>query len=78
MSVVIERFEPSERQLLSPLGRTSPLVKLAIAVGWLIGLALTTQLLPPAFITIVVLIAGNALGGISGARLVTGVAPRGR
>lgn len=75
MSAVIERLEPTERQLASILGRTSPLVKLAIALVWLIGLALTTKLLPPAFITIVVLVAGNAIGGISGTKLVTGVAP---
>ena len=59
MSAIIERLEPTERQLTSVLGRTSPLVKLAIALVWLIGLALTTKLLPPAFITIVVLVVGN-------------------
>jgi energy-coupling factor transport system permease protein len=75
MSAIIERLEPTERQLASILGRTSPLVKLAIALVWLIGLALTTKLLPPAFITIVVLVAGNAIGGISGTKLITGVAP---
>lgn len=75
MSAVLERLEPSEQQLTSVLGRTSPLVKLAIALVWLVGLALTTKLLPPAFITIVVLVVGNWLGGIPGTKLITGVAP---
>ena len=75
MSTILARLEPSERQLTSVLGRTSPLVKLAIALVWLVGLAFTTKLLPPAFMTIVVLVAGGWLGGIPGAKLITGVAP---
>ena len=75
MSAIVDRLEPSERQLASVLGRTSPLVKLAIALLWLIGLALTLKLLPPVFITIVVLAAGAFLGGIPGAKLATGVGP---
>jgi energy-coupling factor transport system permease protein len=75
VTVVIERLEPSEAQLASVLGRTSPLVKLAIAIGWLVGLAFTLRLWPPAFMTIVVLLAGRALGGIPWTRLFAGVAP---
>ena len=75
MTAIVERLEPSDRQLASVLGRTSPLVKLAIALVWLIGLALTLKLLPPVFITIVVLAAGALLGGIPGVKLVTGVGP---
>ncbi len=75
VTAIIDRYEPSERQLASVLGRTSPLVKLAVALVWLVGLAFTLDLLPPVFITIVVLGAGHVLGGIPGARLATGVGP---
>ena len=75
MTAVIERLEPSEAQLSSVLGRTSPLVKLVIALVWLVGLAFTLRLWPPAFLTLVVLLAGVGLGGIPWARLFAGVAP---
>lgn len=75
MTAIVERLEPSERQLASVLGRTSPLVKLAIALVWLIGLAFTLKLLPPVFITLAVLAAGAFLGGIPGVKLATGVGP---
>ena len=75
MTAIIERLEPSEAQLVSVLGRTSPLVKLLIALVWLAGLAFTTRLLPPAFVTVVVVLAGRALGGIPWVRLFAGVAP---
>ena len=45
---MIERLERREAQLDSALGRTSPVVKLAIAIVWLVGLAFTLRLLPPA------------------------------
>ena len=75
MTALLERLEPSEVQLRSVLGRTSPLVKLAVALGWLVGLALTVRLLPPAFVTIAVLLAGRLLGGVPWAKLFAGVAP---
>jgi energy-coupling factor transport system permease protein len=75
VTAIIERLEPSEAQLVSVLGRTSPLVKLLIALVWLAGLAFTTRLLPPAFVTIVVVLAGRGLGGIPWVRLFSGVAP---
>ena len=75
MTAVIERLEPSEAQLSSVLGRTSPLVKLVIALVWLVGLAFTLRIWPPAFLTVVVLLAGVGLGGIPWARLFVGVAP---
>ena len=37
--VISHRFEVADAQLDSVLGRTSPIVKLAIALVWLIGLA---------------------------------------
>jgi energy-coupling factor transport system permease protein len=75
MTALLERLEPSEVQLRSVLGRTSPLVKLAVALGWLVGLALTVRLLPPAFVTIAVLLAGRLLGDVPWAKLFAGVAP---
>lgn len=75
MTAVLQRLEPSEVQLLSVLGRTSPLVKLLVALGWLVGLALTTRLWPPAVVTIAVLLAGRLLGDIPWTKLFTGVAP---
>jgi energy-coupling factor transport system permease protein len=75
MSAVVGRIEPSDRALASVLGRTSPLVKLVIALGWLIGLAFTLDVAPPVFLTLVVLAAGAWLGGIPPARLVAAIAP---
>ena len=66
MTALIGRLEPSDRQLASVLGRTSPLVKLAIALGWLVGLAFTLALWPPVFIVIAALVAGLVLGEIPG------------
>ena len=63
MSALLERLEPSEVQLASVLGRTSPLVKLAIALLWLLGLAFTTRLWPPVLLTVVALLAGRGLPG---------------
>ena len=37
----------SQAQLDSPLGRTSPVVKLAVAIGWLVALAFTLEPFPP-------------------------------
>jgi energy-coupling factor transport system permease protein len=62
--VIAERLEVADAQLDSVLGRTSPVVKLAIAVVWLIGLALTLHPFPPVLLAAVALTAGLALGGI--------------
>ena len=67
--------EPADRQLASPLGRASPLLKLGIAVGWLLGLALTLDPVPPAVIVGVTLGAGLVLGRIPPGRLAAGLAP---
>jgi energy-coupling factor transport system permease protein len=67
--------EPSDAQLASPLGRLSPLVKLAIAVGWLIGLAFTLDPLPPLLLAVAVLALGAVLGSIPPRRLALGLAP---
>lgn len=53
-----------ERSLASPLGRVSPLAKLAVAVAWLAGLALTVRPWPPILLAGAALAAGLALGRI--------------
>jgi energy-coupling factor transport system permease protein len=52
------------RQRDSLLGRTNPLVKLAIAVAWLIGLVFTLDVRPPLALAAVALVAGLVLGRI--------------
>lgn len=49
---------------LSPLGRSSPLAKLAVALVWLVGLAFTTDLRPPAAIALIAVGAGWGIGRI--------------
>ncbi|MBA3876238.1 MAG: hypothetical protein C0498_04760 [Anaerolinea sp.] len=64
----------SGAQERSLLGRTSPLVKLALAVAWLIGLVLTVEAGPPLLLAAVALAAGLTLGRIPWARLAGGLA----
>jgi energy-coupling factor transport system permease protein len=59
------RFEVADAQLDSVLGRTSPIVKLAISLVWLIGLAVTLHPVPPIVLVIAALVAGLVLGGVS-------------
>lgn len=73
--MIAGRIEPSERQLLSVLGRTSPVAKLVVALLLLVGLTLTTDVRPPLVVTAGVLAAGLALGQIPGPRLSAGLAP---
>lgn len=73
--MITSRIEPSERQLLSPLGRTSPVTKLVVALGLLVGLALTLEVLPPVVVAVGVVAAGRAWGAIPGGRLLAGLAP---
>lgn len=67
--------EPDERPFLSPLGRTSPVVKLGVAIAWLIGLALTLDPRPPLLLAVVALGVGLTLGRIPPARLAAAYAP---
>ncbi len=69
---MILRTEPDEAQLASPLGRLSPLTKLAIAIGWLIGLATTTAIAPPLAIAGFAVFAGVALGRLRPAAIARG------
>lgn len=66
---------PSDEQLRSPLGRTSPLLKLGLAVVWLVGLIFTLDPRPPLFLTGLVLAAGLGAGRIPLHRLVAGLLP---
>jgi energy-coupling factor transport system permease protein len=74
---VIERVEPADAQLDSPLGRTSPVVKLAIALVWLVGLAFTTAIVPPLVLAAAALLAGLTVGAIPPRRLALALAPLG-
>jgi energy-coupling factor transport system permease protein len=69
---VILRTEPDEAQLASPLGRLSPLTKLAIAIGWLIGLATTTAVVPPLALAGFAALAGVVLGRLRLAAIARG------
>lgn len=62
--MIAERLELGDAQLDSPLGRTSPVLKLAIALIWLGGLALTLHPLPPLILALVALGAGLRVGRI--------------
>ena len=62
-------------QFDSALGRTSPVLKLGIALGWFVGLATTTALTPPLVIAVAVLAAGFVLGRVPPGDLLRGVAP---
>ena len=73
--MIADRLELDEPRLASPLGRVSPVVKLAIALVWLVGLAFTTRILPPLFLALVAMVAGLWLGRIPGPTLARATAP---
>ena len=62
-------------QLDSPLGRTSPVLKLAIAIGWFLGLATTIEILPPLVIAGVAVGSALVIGSVPAADLARAVAP---
>jgi energy-coupling factor transport system permease protein len=64
-----------EAQALSVLGRTSPVVKLVLALLWLVGLATTVRIGPPLALTAVALLAGIVLGRVPPAQLARALAP---
>jgi energy-coupling factor transport system permease protein len=68
-------IDRSAAQDLSLLGRVSPLVKLGLAVIWLVGLALTLDPRPPLALAAIAVVAGLTLGGVRGRDLVRGIAP---
>ncbi|HEY6056541.1 MAG TPA: energy-coupling factor transporter transmembrane component T [Candidatus Limnocylindrales bacterium] len=67
-------LEIGEAEARSPLGRASPLTKLAVAVVWLVGLAYTTDVRPPLVLVAVALLAGVLAGAIPLARFARGLA----
>ena len=67
--------ELSEAQLESPLGRTSPVVKLAVAILWLVALAFTLEPLPPVAVAVLAIGAGMWLGEIPLGHLARALAP---
>lgn len=73
--MIAGRLEPTDAQLDSLLGRTSPVVKLTVAVVWLVGLALTLDPVPPLILAGVSVAAGVTLGGIRPATFAGAVAP---
>jgi energy-coupling factor transport system permease protein len=67
--------ELSEAQLESALGRTSPVVKLAVAILWLVALAFTLEPLPPVAVAVLAIGAGLWLGEIPPMHLVRALTP---
>ena len=65
----------TDAQATSLLGRASPLVKLGLAILWLVGLALTLEPGPPLILAAIVLAAGLTLGRIPPGRLARGLMP---
>ena len=59
----------------SLLGRLNPLVKLGISLAWLVGLGLTTDVLPPLILILVVVVAGLEFGQIPPGTLARRLAP---
>ena len=62
-------------QETSLLGRTSPLVKLGLALGWLVGLALIHDPMRPLVLAVIAVVAGLTIGRIPPRRLLRGLAP---
>jgi energy-coupling factor transporter transmembrane protein EcfT len=62
-------------QLDSLLGRTSPVLKLGVALLWLVGLATTTAWAPPVVLAAAAVIAALIIGRVPGIDLARAVAP---
>jgi energy-coupling factor transport system permease protein len=75
MTAAILAPEVGPAQRASLLGRTNPLVKLGIALVWLIGLGLTLDVRPPLILTLIAVVAGFQLGSIHPAVLARRMAP---
>ncbi|MBI2762713.1 MAG: energy-coupling factor transporter transmembrane protein EcfT [Chloroflexi bacterium] len=74
MLTPIDLTVAQERSLL---GRTNPLVKLGLALAWLVGLAVIHDPVRPLLLAVVAVMAGLALGRIPPARLFRGLVPLG-
>lgn len=67
--------EPADIATGSRLGRLSPLLKLGVAIVWLLGLAFTLDPRPPLVVGAVAIVAGLTLGRVAPSRLLAGLAP---
>lgn len=72
---MIAAVEVGDAQIESALGRTSPVVKLGVALGWLVGLAFTLDPRPALALAALALAAGVSFGRIPPHRLVRALAP---
>src|SRR5262249_4899385 len=72
-ALLAPELEAAQRESL--LGRTDPLLKLGIALGWLIGLGSPLDVGPPLILVVVALVAGLQLGAIPPATLARRLAP---
>ncbi len=72
---MISRVEPADRALESPIGRLSPLAKLAIAIGWFVALALTTRIGPPIAVASFALAVAAVPGRVPPGRLARALLP---
>lgn len=72
-AAMVPEIGPLQRE--SVLGRTNPLVKLGIALTWLIGLGLTIDVRPPLILTLIALLAGLNLGRLPLGALARRIAP---
>jgi energy-coupling factor transport system permease protein len=73
--MLTDRLELTDAQLDSALGRTSPVVKLGVAVAWLVGLAFTLAWAPPLVLAAAAILAGVGLGAVRPAALARSIAP---
>jgi energy-coupling factor transport system permease protein len=72
---MLTQVELTEAQAGSLLGRASPLVKLGLAIAWLVGLALTLEPGPPLALAAIAIAAGIGLGRVPVGQLAHGLAP---
>lgn len=72
---LLARLEVPDPQLDSVLGRVSPVLKIAIALVWLVGLALTSSIVVPLTLAAVALSSGLGLGRIPPRSLAVALAP---
>ena len=72
---LVRPVEIGDAQAASLLGRASPLVKLAVAFAWLVGLATTVDPRPGLFLAGVALVAMPTVGGVGSRQLRRGIGP---
>ena len=72
---MIQPLAIPDTQLDSPLGRVSPVVKLAVAVAWLPGLAVPLDPRPPSLLAIAAIVAATTAGAVPPERFIRAAAP---